>query len=259
MTDDLGTAIARADAPKDQRTVADLIESMRPELERSLQNEGAADILARHYFTAIRYDATLRQCTPESLVGSLLLTAQCRLEPGPLGHVYLVPFRDNKRGVFEVEWILGYTGIIALGRRGGAGALRSSVVWDCDEYIAPWESEKGIRWTLKPGAVADRKDRVAVLVSWKDGTERLALECPAERVERARKASPAARKKSGPWISDEDAMWRKTGVRFARPWLPLSTELAIASAYDDSVVRGVDVADDEAAAVVDAEPAEVVG
>jgi hypothetical protein len=39
---------------------------------------------------------------------------------------------------------------------------------------------------------------------------------------------------------EEDWYWRKTGVRFARPWLPLTTEAATADRADDAVVSGVD-------------------
>lgn len=69
------------------------IEGMKPEIEKSLQSDAGAATLARHYYNAIRFNPLLMQCTPESLVASLLLSAQVRLEPGPLGHVYLVPFK----------------------------------------------------------------------------------------------------------------------------------------------------------------------
>jgi len=234
MTETLGAALDRAALPQDSANVQDLIYSMEDQLVRSLQSPEAAAILTRHYFTAIRHNETLRQCTPASLVGALLLSAQVRLEPGPLGHVYLVPFKV--RGVFEVVWMLGYTGIIELGRRGGAVGLRSSVVWDCDEYTPPWENEKGLHYQLVPGAPENRSERVGVLVTWKEGTERQALHCPPSRIDTALKASPmkdASRR-------EEDWYWRKTGVRFARPWLPLTTEAATADRADDAIVTGVD-------------------
>jgi len=234
MTETLGAALERASLPQDSANVQDLIYSMETELIRSLQSPEAAATLLRHYFTAIRYNETLRQCTPASLVGGVLLSAQCRLEPGPLNHVALIPFKI--KGVYEILWMLQYQGIIELGRRGGAVGLRSSVVWDCDEYTQPWENERGLHWLLKPGAPEKRTERVGVLVTWKEGTERQALHCPPSRIDTALKASPmkdASRR-------EEDWYWRKTGVRFARPWLPLTTELATADRSDDAIVTGVD-------------------
>lgn len=246
----LETALAQKAQPKEARNVQDVITGMRPELVKSLGREDAADMLVRHYFTAIRYNELLRQCTAESLVAALLLSAQVRLEPGPLGHVYLVPFKVQ--GVHEVVWILGYTGIIELARRGGASALRSTIVWDCDEYDAPWENEKGVHFTLKPGPVSERNARLGLLVSWKEAGVVSALDVPAERVERAQKASPAYRAQSGLWVTDLDAMWRKTGVRAARPFLPLSVELAAAAAADGLVVSGVDLSDGDAQPTIEA-------
>ena len=251
MTDALSTELERASAPKDTKTVLDLIELMKPELEKSLQSVGAAEILIRHYYSAIRYNELLRQCTAESLIAALLLSAQVRLEPGPLGHVYLVPYKNAKKQAHEVVWIVGYTGIIELARRGGAQALRSTVVWDVDDYTPPWENEKGVHFQLKPGPQDARKERVGVLVTWKDAGIVQALHVPPERVERAQKASAAYKAKSGPWFTDEDAMWRKTGVRAARPFLPLATELAQASAADGHTMVALDVADGEAVPVLE--------
>jgi recombination protein RecT len=253
MTDAVGAALERAAAPQDKRTVFDLIGSMETELVRSLGSPDAAAMLARHYLNAVRYNELLRQCTPESIVGALLLSSQVRLEPGPLGHVYLSPDHNSKKGVYEVRWMLGYTGIIVLGRRGGAVGLRAAVVWDCDEYTEPWENEKGLHWTLKPGPTEDREERVGVLVTWKDGTERNGFHCPPSEIDRALKAS--ARKDTS--RREEDWYWRKTGVRRARPWLPLSTDLAVAVQADDGVVRGVESVEAEARPVL--APPEVEG
>ena len=249
----LDTALEKATTTKDAKTVLDLIAGMAPEVAKSLQTDEGAEILVRHYYNAIRYNALLRQCTAESLVASLLLSAQVRLEPGPLGHVYLVPFKNGKTGAHEVVWMLGYTGIIELGRRGGAQGLRATVVWDCDEFVSPWENEKGQHWTLKPGALENRQERVGVLVTWKEGTERQALVCPPSRIDTAVKAS---RNPKASELREEDWYWRKTAVRFARPWLPLSTDagerFARASAADGARVWAVDV-DETGAAVAEIE------
>lgn len=252
MTDDLRAELERASAPKDQRNVVELINSLEAELVRSLGTEEAAAILTRHYLNAVRYNVMLRACTPESLVAALLLSAQVRLEPGPLGHVYLVPFKEGKSGVHNVVWMLGYTGIVELARRGGTTGLRATVVWDVDEYEPPWENEKGVHWLLRPGPVGERAERVAGLVAWKEGSERVALHMPPERVDVAIKAS---RNPKAAELRQEDWYWRKTAVRFARPWLPLSTDagpFAQATAADGGAVRTVDVSDGEAVPVVEA-------
>jgi recombination protein RecT len=235
------TALEAAAAPREQKTIRELVERMKPELEKSLQGRLAADALVRHYLTAIRLNPLLRECTTESLLAALLLSAQVGLEPGPLGHVYLVPYKQ------ECTWILGYTGIIELARRTDrVGGLRSVVVWDNDSF-RPWQDEKGEHFTLEPGDPDERKERTSIVVTWK---ERAAgtwfprvVHVPRSRVERARAASRAAQKGLGPWMTDESAMWAKTGIRAVRPWLPLSPEAAYAVAMDESVL--IDVTPDE--------------
>lgn len=235
----LSAKLARQATNRETRTVLDEISAIEPEIARSLQSEAGAATLVRHYYSAVRFNPLLMECTSSSLVAALLLSAQCRLEPGPLGHVYLVPFRNTNAGTVEVVWMLGYTGIVELARRGGAEGCRSTVVWDCDETVAPWEDEKGLHWRLKPGPLADRGDRVGVLVSWREGRERQALLCPPSRVDVAIRTSknPYARE-----LREEDWYWRKTGIRYARPWLPLATDsgqtFAIADRSDGGVVTG---------------------
>ncbi len=230
--------------PQEAKTIRDLIERMKPELVKSLGRPELVEAFVRHYNTAIRLNPQLIDCTPESMLAALLLSAQVRLEPGPLGHVYLVPYKR------ECVWMLGYTGILELARRSErVGALKARVVWNNDDYRY-WEKDGDEHYELRPGDESERKSRELVIVSWKERAAgswlRRAVECPRSRVERAKAASPAARKQSGPWLTDETAMWAKTGVRFARPWLPLTTEAGYAVSMDDS--RLIDVQPDESGA-----------
>jgi hypothetical protein len=249
-TDDLGTALERAKAKPEAKSVLDTIKGLEPELQRSLQSEQAAAILTRHYLTAIRFNPLLLQCTADSLVAALLLSAQCRLEPGPLGHVYLVPFKDSKRNVHQIVWMLGYAGIVELARRGGAQAISASVVYDADECERPWQNERGWHWRLVPAPPESQGVRVGVLVSWKEERERVALWCPPGRVAAGIAAS---RNPKAHELLEEDWYWRKTGIRFARPWLPLTTgsEFGLAAAADQAAVREFDVVDGTAVPVLE--------
>lgn len=254
MTDTLTTALETVATPKERKPFGELVARMRPELIKSLRNDEAADILTRHYMTAIRLNPQLMECKVDSLLAALLLSAQVRLEPGPLGHVYLVPFRG------ECVWMLGYTGILELARRSErVGALKATVVWDADEYVLPWENERGLHYELRPGPEENRGDREGVLVTWKERVgsrwEAVAMWCPPSRVERAKQASPAARKGAGPWATDESAMWAKTGIRYVRPWLPLSPDAGYAMQHDEAVVTGIAAdAGGEAYPVIEAAP-----
>jgi recombination protein RecT len=223
---------------------------MEPELVRSFQDPGAAQRLARHYLNAIRFNPLLGECSSESLLGALMLSAQVGLEPGPLGHVYLVPFGK------QCTWILGYTGIIELARRSDRLAgLRSIVLWNCDSYTLPHDSQSGVKWDYEPGPENDRISREGLIVAWNEKSAGKwfpnAQHVPTSRVERARKASKA---KHGPWVTDEDSMWRKTGVRAVRPWLPLSPAAGEALAHDGATVSDVTIVEETAQPVLTEAP-----
>lgn len=242
-------------AERDTRpTVYDLIERQTPAIARVFNGDAAmAERFARIATTEIRRNPKLGECNPHSLLGALMVSAQLGLEPGPLGHVYLVPFKR------EVTWILGYTGVIELARRAGVVGLRATVVWDCDEYVRPWEDERGLHWRLVPGLYDERTERVGVLVAWTDGKTRLALDVPYSRIQRAMSASEAAKRNVGPWSTDTDAMWRKTGIRAARPFLPMVADLSRALDRDEQaapkdaeVIAGDDTLTADLAASIEA-------
>jgi recombination protein RecT len=226
--------------PREKQKIETLLEGVEPAIVQSLGTPEGAKIVLRHYLNAIRYTPKLLDCSTESLAGACLLSAQLRLEPGPLGHVYFVPFGG------ECVWVLGYTGIAELAHRSGSvGDLVSEIVWDVDTYEPPERANGRLHYLHRPGPVEARTDRKGVLVTWqeKSGGKWFprALDVPVSRIERARKTSAAGKKGAGPWSTDEDAMWRKTGIRAARPFLLLSDEAGRAFEADNSIVADLGV------------------
>src|SRR2546427_642740 len=82
----------------------DLLERQKPELEKALPEAIGVERFTRTVLTELRRTPKLLDCSPESLLGAMMLAAQLGLEPGPLGLVYLVPFKG------QVEFIIGYRG-----------------------------------------------------------------------------------------------------------------------------------------------------
>jgi recombination protein RecT len=236
-TETLGTALDRAAEPQERKTVFDLLERMKPEIEKALPAQIGAERFARTVTTELRRTPKLLECSPESLLGSMMLAAQLGLEPGPLGHVYLVPFAR------EVTFIIGYKGMIELAYRSGqVKDVKASLVREGDDF----SYREGTRPFLDhtpTAAPGEREVTHAYAVArLRSGGAPFVVTYP-EDWERAKKASPAGSKGVGPWVDDWAAMVRKTAVRRLQPFLPQSPQLAVAVERDDAPAPFVDAQD----------------
>lgn len=70
--------------------------------------------------SAVNANPSLAECTNSSILSGALLGHSLNLSPSPqLGQYYLVPFKNNKAGVTEAQFQLGYKGYIQLAIRSG--------------------------------------------------------------------------------------------------------------------------------------------
>lgn len=70
--------------------------------------------------SAVQATPSLKECDNASIVSSALLGESLKLSPSPqLGHYYMVPFNDSKRGCKVAQFQLGYKGYIQLAIRSG--------------------------------------------------------------------------------------------------------------------------------------------
>lgn len=230
-----------APAKRDANPLVPLIERMKPEIARVLPNRMDPDRLARIATTVARKTPNLMKCTPESFLGALMTCAQLGLEPGPLDHAYLIPFRNNDSGRYETQLIIGYKGLIDLARR--SGHIQSIIAREVYANDA-FEVEYGLEDRLehRPLVTGDRGDVVCYYAVAKFvGGGHAFIVMSKDDVNKYREKSKA--KTSGPWRTDYDAMAKKTCVRRLSTFLPMSVEMATAVAQDEHV-RNVSDADD---------------
>jgi recombination protein RecT len=217
----------RATAKSTGMTVYDLIEKQKPAIERALPNVGiTAERISRVLMTQIRVNEKLANCTPASLLGAVMLTAQLGLEPGPLGQAYLVPFGN------ECQFIVGYKGLITLAYRSGGIVISAYEICQNDLFKHDYGTGQ-VQHTFPL-----QKDRGPTVGVWAKavlatGQSSILVMTKAE-VEEHRKRSRA--KDSGPWITDYDAMAKKTVIRALCSQLPLSSEAQKAMAADETAV-----------------------
>ena len=227
----IATELAARQTPT-HNTILQLLEKQRPAIERARPKYLDAERFTRIILTELRNTPTLLDCNPESLLGAMMLSAQLGLEPGPLGHVYLVPYKRR------VTFIIGYRGMIHLAQRSGRlASIVARTVYQGDGF----EYEYGTREHLyhKPCPPADRGAVQGYYLMAKLANptgKHLAFAYP-EEIEARRKRSELGRQGKGPWHTDYEAMAHKSLVRMSERWLPLSAEYERAMVADDSTVR----------------------
>ncbi len=214
------------------QTVTQFIEQMKGEIARALPRHLNADRLARIMLTEVRRTPLLAQCTPQSFGGAIMTCAQLGLEPGVTGEAYLLPFRNNRKGIYEVQLIIGYQGMLSLFWRSPlAKSFDAQTVYENDDF----EYEYGLQPKLrhKP-SLGDRGAAIAYysVATMTQGGAAFVVMSRAD-IEKIRQRSRA--KDDGPWKTDYDAMAKKTCVRQLFKLLPKSAELAQAIAADEGV------------------------
>lgn len=228
-------ALAERAEPKERQDVRALIRRYEPEIEKALPAAIGVERFTRIVFTELGRNPALYECSQQSLVAACLLSAQLGLEPGPLGHVYLVPFKDKGRPV--VQFVIGYKGMVALAYRSGEiKSVKAAMVYENE----PWtykETDAGTRFSHTP---LPPDERGAERLSWARGITRgggsvVSPSWPSDW-EAAKRQSPAGRKGSGPWVTHETEMRLKTNMRRLWPWLPTSATLARSFGVDEQVI-----------------------
>lgn len=219
------TEVAQQEPKK--RTLADLIEMQKPAIAKALPRHMNPERMARIATTVLRQTPALSRCTPESFLGALMTASQLGLEPGALGEAYFVPYGT------VCTFIPGYRGLIKLARQSGLVAdIYAEVVRANDSFQVKLGLNRDIQHDI-----VDRVNRgdvtdVYAVAKFKDGTSTFVTMTVAE-VEAIRTRSKAGR--NGPWVTDWEAMAKKTAVKQLSKWLPLSAEFNTAAVLDGSV------------------------
>ncbi|MBK3312552.1 MULTISPECIES: recombination protein RecT [Bacillales] len=225
-----------------EQTVEAYMKKMGPRMAEVLPKHMDMDRMSRIALTTIRTNPTLLECTVPSLMGAVMQAVQLGLEPGLLGHCYLLPFnknagtKQNPQWVKEVQFIIGYKGMIDLARRSGhIQSIYAHAVYENDEF----EYELGLhpKLTHKP-SFGDRGKFIGAyaVAHFKDGGYQMEF-MPESEIEKRRGRSKS--KDFGPWKSDYEEMAKKTVVRSMFKYLPISIEVQTQAQHDEVVRKDI--------------------
>ncbi|MFC7364506.1 MULTISPECIES: recombination protein RecT [Bhargavaea] len=233
-------------AQKQPKTIEDYLKQMAPAMAEALPKHMNIDRLTRIALTTIRTTPDLRHADPASLLGAVMQAAQLGLEPGLLGHCYLLPFKNSKKGITEVQFIIGYKGMIDLARRSGhIESIYAHSVYENDEF----EYELGLDPKLvhRPTMDVNKGQFIGAyaVAKFKDGGYQMEFMSRAD-IEQRKKRSKAANSSYSPWTTDYEEMAKKTVVRHMWKYLPISIEVQEQVEYDGGTGRSIkDVTPDD--------------
>lgn len=177
---------------------------------------------------AVSRNPKLLECTPASIVGSIVNCATLGLEPNLIGHAYLVPFYNSKTKQMEAQFQIGYKGAIELFRRTGEVSNITAhevhvndifeVTYGTDEKIV----HKPTPWDKESGEVIGYYSTYKL----KDGSYGFCVMSKKE-VERHRDDYTKSKKNGqvfGPWKDQFDEMAKKTCILKMAKYMPISIE-----------------------------------
>lgn len=226
-------------------------ESQKGVLAAVLPKHVNADRMLKIALGAMRTTPKLMQCTTESLFGAIVQCSQLGLEPNtPLGHAYLIPFeKKRKQGrdwvveKVETQIVLGYKGLIDLARRSGQViSISAHEVCRNDKFDYAFGLNERLEHIPASGERGEVTHfyAVAKLVGGGHAFEVMTR----QDVERIRDESQnykfAQDKAKTVWGQHFVEMGRKTVLRRLFKYLPVSIELATASALDGKHASGED-------------------
>ncbi len=228
------------------KTLKDMLMAYKNQMAAALPKHLTADRMLRIVMTEMNRNPRLKDCTSSSFIGSVLICCQLGLEPGPLGHAYLIPYknsklsRDSGQDVYECQFIAGYKGLVQLARHSGdIKRISAREVFSEDHF----DYEFGLfeKCVHRP-AEGDRGyfKGAYVVVELKDGSHQFEY-MTASEINKIRDKTPNysywARngQKGEPPIWEEHylEMAKKTVFRRMSKYLPLSIEAQEAISLDE--------------------------
>lgn len=225
------------------------------------QQEQVADALpagmdasrfVRMVLTEMRRTPKLATCSPASVLGAMMLSAQTGLEPGgPLGQAFLIPRWNGREKVNEAQFQIGYKGYVQLAARSGVTLVARTVRAD-DDFEWAYGTDEYIRH--RPVLDSQALALAWYAIGFTPGRHAPFVVIDRNVADKAR--ASAASPDRGPWSTNYDEMALKTSILRLKNFLPLSTDVATAMAVDGAVVIDTTATVEQVAAEMEPETTE---
>ena len=260
-------AAARSTAPetaitqeKRPATLQDYVQRMSKQIAVALPANLTPERFQRIVLTAISSNPKLQECTPQSFLGAMMTAAQMGVECNtPIGQAWLIPRWNSKSQKNECTFQLGYKGLIDLAYRSGEVVnIGAHTVYQNDKFHVTL----GLNANIEHDPVlTDRGEPIAFYAYYKTRSGAYGFEFMSYDDARAhaKKFSEAVKKGwSSPWDTNFEEMAKKTVLKKALKYAPLSTEVASKIEMDNTVHDTIGPSMIDEPIVIDGETGEIM-
>lgn len=232
-----------------------VLESFQKEISLALpvHLKANAEKYARQCLSLFSSNPKLQKCRPVTILSALMTASSLGLDLTPqLGQCYIIPYNNRKKvgnewvTVPEAQFQIGYRGAIALIQRSGNVArIAADVVYEKDMFVY----SKGLHPKLEheESLEEDRGEPkfVYAVANLTNGGYAFEVWPVAKVIAHAKKFSKSFWKTdyktkektedpNSPWKTDFEAMAKKTLIMAIWKYLPVSTEVMMAMAQDET-------------------------
>lgn len=218
-----------------QGQIGELLLSMKDRIAQALPKHLSPERIIQMAATTISRNPKIAGCTTSSLCGAVMQASILGFSPvEALGYCYFVPYGK------EVQFQIGYKGLIELARRSGKiKSVYAEVVYEGDEF----EYALGLEPTLRHKPTLQGRGELllsyAVCHFTEGGYNFVVL--TREEIEKLRQRSPMQRATpSGAWATDYEAMAKAKALKQLSKYLPLNIDQVESIATDGAIIKAED-------------------
>jgi recombination protein RecT len=222
------------------KSVRALLERSKAQIAIALPAHLTADRMIRVALTCVQRNPQLLECSEISLIGAIIQASQLGLMPDGHGaRAFLIPRRNNKKGVMEVHFQPGFQGLMDLARRSKEiASFEAREVFSGDRF----EYAFGLHPTLKhvPGGEDEEAKitHVYAVCHLLNGHGQFEV-LTREQIEAHRKRYAKDSRDDSAWRTAWPAMAKKTVIIRLCKYLPASVELQTAVALSEKDDMGL--------------------
>lgn len=222
--------------PQQQDNLKSFLSSdqMKAQIKAALPSHVPVEKFVRILLTALSNNPQLASADRNSLLVACMKCAQDGLLPDGR-EAALVTFKNNSKGIIEVQYLPMYEGILKKLRNSGElASIFAEVIYQNDQF-EEWVDEQGHHFKFNPNRFEDRGAVKGAFAVGKTKDGAVYIEIMSEKqIQAVKKVSRSANSSYSPWAGEfADEMRKKSVIRRLAKRMPKSTDIEQTLEHDN--------------------------